>query len=41
MRQVIISSDGVPLRYEVHGSGEPALVFVPCWSWTEAIGNDN
>ncbi len=28
----IVSADGVPIRYEVHGSGEPALVFVHGWS---------
>jgi pimeloyl-ACP methyl ester carboxylesterase len=26
------SADGVPIRYEVRGSGEPALVFVHCWA---------
>lgn len=26
------SADGVPIRYEVHGSGDPALVFVHGWS---------
>ena len=25
------SSDGVTIAYEVHGSGEPSLVFVHCW----------
>jgi pimeloyl-ACP methyl ester carboxylesterase len=25
------SSDGVRIAYEVHGQGEPALVFVHCW----------
>jgi pimeloyl-ACP methyl ester carboxylesterase len=28
----VVSADGVPIRYEVHGSGEPALVFVHGWS---------
>ncbi len=25
------SADGVPIRYEVRGAGEPALLFVHCW----------
>ena len=28
----VLSSDGVPIHYEVHGSGEPAVVFVHGWS---------
>jgi hypothetical protein len=28
---VAISADGIPLRYEVHGKGLPALVFVHGW----------
>ena len=28
---VAISADGVPVRYEVHGEGTPALVFVHGW----------
>ncbi len=28
----VLSSDGVPIRYEVHGTGESALVFVHGWS---------
>ncbi|NNM05874.1 MAG: alpha/beta hydrolase [Gemmatimonadetes bacterium] len=28
----VLSSDGVPIHYEVHGSGEPALVLVHGWS---------
>ena len=28
---VVAASDGVPIHYEVHGKGEPALVFVHCW----------
>lgn len=28
----VLSADGVPIHYEVHGSGEPALVFVHGWS---------
>lgn len=29
---VVESKDGVPISYEVHGSGEPTLVFVHGWS---------
>lgn len=32
MNDVAISSDGVPIHYEVHGDGMPALVFVHGWS---------
>jgi pimeloyl-ACP methyl ester carboxylesterase len=32
MRDVALSPDGVPISYEVQGSGEPALVFVHGWS---------
>lgn len=28
----VLSSDGVPIHYEVHGTGEPALIFVHGWS---------
>jgi pimeloyl-ACP methyl ester carboxylesterase len=28
----VASFDGIPIRYEVHGSGEPALLFVHGWS---------
>ena len=28
----VAASDGVPIHYEVQGKGEPALVFVHCWS---------
>ena len=31
-RSSVLSHDGVPIRFEVHGSGEPALVFVHGWS---------
>ena len=36
------SADGVPIAYEVHGQGSPALVLVHCWScdrsyWKEQI----
>lgn len=29
---VILSKDGTPISYEVHGAGEPTLVFVHGWS---------
>ena len=32
MDGVVTSGDGVPVRYEVHGQGTPALVFVHGWS---------
>lgn len=32
MRDVTLSLDGVPIHYEVHGQGTPALVFVHGWS---------
>ncbi len=32
MRYVAASADGIPLCYEVHGTGRPALVFVHGWS---------
>lgn len=28
----VLSADGVPIHYEVHGSGEPVLVFVHGWT---------
>src|SRR5512136_2917958 len=30
--RVVASKDGVPISYEVHGQGEPTLVFVHGWS---------
>ncbi|HQN77812.1 MAG TPA: alpha/beta hydrolase [Syntrophales bacterium] len=29
---VVLSKDGTPVSYEIHGTGEPALVFVHGWS---------
>jgi pimeloyl-ACP methyl ester carboxylesterase len=29
---VVAAADGVPIHYEVKGKGEPALVFIHCWS---------
>jgi len=31
-RSSVLSADSVPIHYEVHGTGEPALVFVHGWS---------
>ena len=30
--EVVSAKDGVPIHYSVQGKGEPALVFVHCWS---------
>jgi len=30
--EVVNASDGVPIHYSVQGKGEPALVFIHCWS---------
>ena len=30
--EVVPAADGVPIHYSVQGKGEPALVFVHCWS---------
>jgi pimeloyl-ACP methyl ester carboxylesterase len=32
MRDVAVSRDGIPVAFEVHGSGTPTLVFVHGWS---------
>ena len=29
---VVPASDGVPIHYAVQGKGEPALVFIHCWT---------
>lgn len=39
----VTSTDGVPIAYEVHGTGQPALVFVHGWScdrsyWDAQVG---
>jgi pimeloyl-ACP methyl ester carboxylesterase len=44
MKDVAISADGVPIHYETHGAGAPALVFVHGWScdrsyWEQQIGH--
>jgi len=43
MKDVALSGDGIPVCYEVHGTGAPALVFVHGWScdrsyWSRQIG---
>lgn len=40
---VVVAPDGVPIHYEVHGSGSPALVFVHGWAcdrsnWAGQVG---
>src|SRR5918992_326037 len=30
--EVVPAKDGVPIHYSVQGKGEPALVFIHCWS---------
>lgn len=32
LASVVTAADGVAIHYEVMGKGEPALVFIPCWS---------
>jgi pimeloyl-ACP methyl ester carboxylesterase len=32
LASVVTAADGVPINYEVKGKGEPALVFIHCWS---------
>ena len=32
MRGVVTSRDGIPLAYEAHGAGAPAVVLVHGWS---------
>jgi pimeloyl-ACP methyl ester carboxylesterase len=44
MSQVALSSDGVPVSYEMHGHGSPALVFVHGWAcdrtyWRNQMGH--
>jgi pimeloyl-ACP methyl ester carboxylesterase len=44
MRGVASSRDGIPLSFEVHGSGAPTLVFVHGWScdrsyWSRQLGS--
>lgn len=37
---VVPAADGVPIHYAVQGSGEPALVFVHCWSCNRHLWDD-
>jgi pimeloyl-ACP methyl ester carboxylesterase len=37
---VVPAADGVPIHYAVQGSGEPALVFVHCWSCNRRLWDD-
>lgn len=30
--EIVSAADGVPIHYSVQGKGEPALVFIHCWS---------
>jgi len=30
--EVVAAADGVPIHYSVTGKGEPALVFIHCWT---------
>ena len=44
MSEVAVSADGIPVAYEVHGQGNPALVLVHGWScdrtyWREQLGH--
>jgi pimeloyl-ACP methyl ester carboxylesterase len=44
MNDVAISPDGVPIHYETHGAGAPALVFVHGWTcdrsyWEQQMGH--
>ncbi len=32
----VASEDGVPIRYRVYGNGDPALIFIHCWSCDSA-----
>ncbi|MGH2554689.1 MAG: alpha/beta fold hydrolase [Actinomycetota bacterium] len=32
MKNLVLSTDGIPVCYEVHGTGAPALIFVHGWS---------
>lgn len=43
MKDVAFSTDGIPVWYEVHGTGTPALVFIHGWScdrsyWRRQVG---
>lgn len=37
LASVVTAADGVPIHYEVKGNGEPALVFIHCWSCDRSL----
>jgi len=37
LASVVTAADGVPIHYEVKGKGEPALVFIHCWSCDRSL----
>ncbi len=37
LASVIPAADGVPIHYSVQGKGEPALVFIHCWSCDRSL----
>ncbi|HZI85231.1 MAG TPA: alpha/beta hydrolase, partial [Pyrinomonadaceae bacterium] len=37
LASVVIAADGSPIHYEVKGKGEPALVFIHCWSCNRTL----
>lgn len=37
LASVVTAADGVPIHYEVNGKGEPALVFIHCWSCDQTL----
>lgn len=39
MTATVASADGSPIRYSVRGTGEPALVFVHCWTCNHTFWN--
>jgi sigma-B regulation protein RsbQ len=38
--EVVPAKDGVPIHYSVQGKGEPALVFIHCWSCDRNLWNN-
>ncbi|MBI3545290.1 MAG: alpha/beta hydrolase [Gammaproteobacteria bacterium] len=36
----VVSADGVEIKYEVSGQGQPALVFVHCWTCNRSFWDD-
>lgn len=37
LASVVTAADGVPIHYDVKGKGEPALVFIHCWSCDQSL----